>query len=99
MAEAQSDLERVQRWYAQPGAGLAAKARLRRILAAIRSLQRNPIIWPRGERPGTREHRAEGHTIVYIVDPDTGDSRTAGDVYVLRVFGPGQDRSSFIEED
>ena len=41
---------------------------------------------------GSRERVIEGHTVVYAVDPDTNDSRTAGDVYVLRVFGPGQDR-------
>jgi hypothetical protein len=35
----------------------------------------------------------QGHVVVYELQPDTGDSKTAGDVYVLRVFGPYQDRS------
>ena len=30
------------------------------------------------------------HRIVYRVDPDTGESSTAGDVRILAVFGPGQ---------
>jgi hypothetical protein len=32
----------------------------------------------------------EGYRIVYVVDPDTGGNAEAGDVTVLRVFGPGQ---------
>lgn len=30
---------------------------------------------------------------MYVVAPDTGDDRTAGEVSVLRVFGPFQDRT------
>lgn len=29
---------------------------------------------------------------MYVVRPDTGRNDTAGDVLVLRVFGPGQSR-------
>jgi hypothetical protein len=31
----------------------------------------------------------------YEVHPDTGSNDTAGDVMVLRVYGPGQDRGGF----
>lgn len=34
----------------------------------------------------------QDHVVIYELDPDTGDSMTAGDVYVLRIFGPGRDR-------
>lgn len=34
----------------------------------------------------------EGHRVIYRVSPDTGSNSTAGDVQVLRVFGPGQSR-------
>jgi len=34
----------------------------------------------------------EEHRVLYSVEPDTGRDATAGDVMVLRVFGPGQDR-------
>ena len=34
----------------------------------------------------------ERHVVVYRVSPDTGEDFTSGDVEVLRVFGPGQDR-------
>lgn len=37
----------------------------------------------------------EGYRILYEVDPDTGDNATAGDVRVLRVFGPHMDRHQF----
>lgn len=40
-----------------------------------------------------RERHVEGHRIAYEVEPDTGEDATAGDVTVLRVFGPGQDRT------
>jgi hypothetical protein len=33
-----------------------------------------------------------GYRVLYEVYPDTGHSETAGDVRVLRVFGPGQSR-------
>ena len=35
---------------------------------------------------------AGGHCVQYQLHPDTGDNLTAGDVLVLRVFGPGQFR-------
>ena len=33
-----------------------------------------------------------GYRALYEVTPDTGHNETAGNVLVLRVFGPGQDR-------
>ena len=39
-----------------------------------------------------RERPVEGYRVAYEVRPDTGEDRTAGDVTVLRVWGPGQDR-------
>jgi hypothetical protein len=55
-------------------------------------LQRTPCLYAKSEALGTREVSVEGHRIVYEVNPDTGRNTTAGDVLVLRVFGPGQDR-------
>ncbi len=34
----------------------------------------------------------QGHRVIYEVVPDTGRNATAGNVTVLRVFGPGQSR-------
>ncbi len=50
-----------------------------------------PCTWPIGDYPPFRERVAEGYVIVYEVSPDTDDNRTAGDVEVARVFGPGQE--------
>jgi hypothetical protein len=47
-------------------------------------------MYARGEHENTRELSVEGHRVVYAVTPDTGSNATAGDVLVLRVFGPGQ---------
>ena len=56
----------------------------------IGRLRHHPCLYARGDLPGTREVSSEGHRIVYVVDPDTGRNADAGDVTVLRVFGPGQ---------
>ena len=82
------DLARVRSYLTQPGAGPAAKARIEAITAAIRDLGEFPLAWPKGEAPGTRERVVAEHIIVFEVDNDIG----AGDVTVLRVFGPGQNR-------
>jgi hypothetical protein len=63
------------------------------ILAAIAHLADHPCLHARGDHPSTREFTCERHRIVYEVNPDIGSNTTAGDVVVLRIFGPGQDRS------
>jgi len=41
-----------------------------------------------------RERHVEGYRILYLVTTRTsGGGINAGDVLVVRVFGPGQDRS------
>ncbi len=77
----------------QPGAGGRAARRLAALAAAVQDLRRHPCRWPQGEHPGVRERHVEGYRVAYEVVPDTGDDATAGDVTVLRVFGPGQDRT------
>jgi plasmid stabilization system protein ParE len=91
--EALRDIDAIRRWHTQPGAGRAAAARIRQIRTAIQGLKAHPCRYPYGAHPGTRELTSAGHRIVYQVDPDTGDNRTAGDVMVLRVYGPGQARN------
>jgi plasmid stabilization system protein ParE len=92
---ASEDLANAKRWLMQPGSGEAAKAKLQHIRTAIRQLGRAPCRWAEGDHPGVREIPVEGYTILYEVGPDTGDNATAGDVTILRVFGPGMDRSRF----
>jgi plasmid stabilization system protein ParE len=87
--EALRDLDAIRRWHTQPGAGRAAAARMKRIRTAIRGLKAHPCRYPEGEHPDTREMPCEEHRVVYAVDPDTDDNETAGDVQVMRVFGPG----------
>jgi hypothetical protein len=46
-----------------------------------------------GEHQGVRELPCDGgYRVLYEVIPDTDWDETAGDVRVLRVFGPGQSR-------
>jgi plasmid stabilization system protein ParE len=90
--EAIADLDRILHWQTQPGSGPAAIRRLRAIRTAIQRLKQNPCLHPIGEHPNLRELSCEGHRVMYEVVPDTGRSETAGNVVVLRVFGPGQER-------
>jgi plasmid stabilization system protein ParE len=89
---AEEDLAAVRAWFSQPGSGPRALARRRTIAQAIRDLIRHPSRYPIGDHEGVRERPVQGHRVLYAVVPDTGDDRTAGDVLVLRVFGPGQAR-------
>ena len=89
-----ADLDAIRRWQMQPGAGAASLRRLRRLRAAIQRLRQDPARYPVGEHPGVREMPTEsGHRVMYVVTPDTGHRDGAGDVFVLRVFGPGQSRT------
>ncbi len=91
---ARDDLEAVRRWLTQSGSGPAAWRRLAAIRTEIRRLQQSPCLWPVVQHPGVRELPcAGGYRALYDVIPDTGRDDTAGDVRVLRVYGPGQDRS------
>jgi len=93
---ARQDLDDARHWLTQHGSGPAAWAKLDAILSAIEGLRDHPCRWPRGRHPGVRERLcAGGWRALYEVDPDTGRDDTAGDVRVLRVYSPGQDRSGF----
>jgi hypothetical protein len=75
---------------------LSPRARkLDAILAAIEDLREHPCRFPVGIHHGVRERPCSGgYRVLNRVTPDTGSDATAGDVRVLRLFGPGQDRRS-----
>jgi len=92
--EALADLEVATRWLTQPGSGPRAWRRLAAIWSSIERLREHPCLWPVGQHVGVRELPCDGgYRALYQVDPDTGRDETAGDVQVLRVFGPGQSRA------
>jgi plasmid stabilization system protein ParE len=75
------------------GYEIGARRRLAAIRADIRRLKQHPCRCPVGQHPGGRELPcAGGYRALYRVAPDIGRDETAGDVRVLRVFGPGQSR-------
>jgi plasmid stabilization system protein ParE len=93
---AREDLDAVRRWLTQPGAGPTARRRLIAIRTAINWLGHHPCLHPVGQHSGVRELPCPGsYRAPYRIAPDTGRDETAGDVRVLRVFGPGQDRGTF----
>jgi plasmid stabilization system protein ParE len=92
---AREDIDAIRRWLTQPGSGPAARRRLKAIGAAINRLRQQPCLYPVGSHRGVRELPCHGgYRVLYRVIPDTGRAETAGDVRVLRVFGPGQDRGT-----
>lgn len=93
--EAVEDLKAIRAWLTQPGSGPRAKLRLAAIRTSINRLRERPCLFPPGEHPGVRELPCDGgYRALYEVDPDTGRDETAGNVRVLRVFRPGQARST-----
>lgn len=91
--EALADLDAIRGWLTQPGSGSAAGRKLVAIRNSIRQLRDHPCLYPVGQHPGVRELPCEGgYRALYRLHPDTGYNETAGDVRVLRVFGPGQNR-------
>jgi plasmid stabilization system protein ParE len=90
---ARDDIDAIRGWLTQPGSGQTARRRLTSIRAAISRLREHPCLYPAGQHPGVRELPCDGgYRALYEVLPDTGRDETAGDVRVLRVFGPGQSR-------
>jgi plasmid stabilization system protein ParE len=88
-----ADLEAIRVWLTQPGAGTAARCRLAAVRASINELRQHPCLSAIGQHPGVRELPCEGgYRALHEVHLDTGRNETAGDVHVLRVFGPGQSR-------
>ena len=93
-SKALSDLEAISLWLRQPGAGSKARKRLLMIATAIERLRGHPCRYPFGDHSGVRELPCSGgYRALYRVQTDTGRDETAGDVVVLRVFGPGQSRA------
>jgi plasmid stabilization system protein ParE len=91
--EARDDLDGIWRWKTQPGSGLAARRPMTAIRPAINRLREHPCLHSFGQHRGIRELPCEGgYRALYEVIPDTGRDDSAGDVVVLRVFGPGQSR-------
>ncbi|HEY8288278.1 MAG TPA: type II toxin-antitoxin system RelE/ParE family toxin [Acetobacteraceae bacterium] len=91
--KALADLDAIRHWLTQAGSGPAARRRLMAIRAAISRLRQQPCLYPVGQHPGVRELPCDGgYRALYRVTPDTGHNETAGDVRVLRMFGPGQSR-------
>ena len=75
----------------QPGSGPHAWQKLDAILAAVEDLRDHPCRFPIGTHRGVRERLcAGGWRVLYRVFPDTGSDLTAGEVRVLRVYGPDQ---------
>lgn len=89
--QAARDLDHAREWLTQPGSGNRGRARWNALQDSRRELRRFPYLGPLSERyPGLRQLVVSGYRVIYLVDPDTGDSATAGDILIVAVLGPGQ---------
>ncbi len=83
-------LREARAWLHQPGSGPASWARWTALRAVRARLREFPYLGaPSPEHAGLRQIVVAEHRIIYRVDPDTGDSATAGEVLILTVLGPG----------
>jgi plasmid stabilization system protein ParE len=79
-------------WLLQPGSKRQGARKWDAMRQVRRRLRDNPYIG--SQDLGQPQYRAivvSGYRIVYRVSPDTADSRTAGDVVMLRIFSPRQE--------
>jgi hypothetical protein len=61
------------------------------LVHAIQALVHHPVRYRRlFDDPTRRMLVVREYRVIYTVNPDTGDNRTAGDVTVLAVLGPGE---------
>ncbi len=92
--DALADLAHIKHWLTQPGSGAIARRRLTAIGTAIEHLRQQPCLWAIGPHANVRELPCGGgYRVLYEVHPDTGRNETAGDVLILRVYGPGENRT------
>jgi len=90
-AEAARALDMAEQWLCQPGSGPTGAKRWLALRRAPRVLQRNPYIGPASDDfPHHRQLVVSDYRVIYQVDPDTGQSKTAGNIRIVAVFGPGQ---------
>ncbi len=84
-------LRQARLWLTQPGSGADGRRRWERLRNARRNLRIYPYLGaPNDEQPGYYQLVVSGHRVIYRIDPDTGDSNTAGDIRILIILGPGQ---------
>ncbi len=89
--QARNALADARKWLLQPGSGPAGRAKWIALRDAPKLLLLDPCKGARyADLEGMRQYVVAGHRILYELRPDTGDSTTAGDVYVLLVLGPGK---------
>ncbi|WP_448190479.1 type II toxin-antitoxin system RelE/ParE family toxin [Azospirillum sp. sgz301742] len=86
------DLEQIRTWYSQPGSGPRAKRKASAIVRALRELERYPFIGSPSDEPGLRERVVEEHTVIYRIQNDADVPESAGDIVVIRIWQPGQNR-------
>jgi len=84
--------EQAKDWLLQPGSGPKGAQKWRAMQQIRRRLRGNPYLGPQDlSQPSHRIIVTAGYRFIYRISADTGDSRTAGDVEIVQILGPGQE--------
>jgi plasmid stabilization system protein ParE len=85
-------LKLARAWLLQSGSGEFGRRRWVTLAQTVNRLKDHPYLGgPAHGAPGARVLIVSGYRLIYTVTPDTGDNVTAGDILIVKVFGPGQD--------
>ncbi len=84
-------LRQARAWLTQRGSGANGRARWEALRDSRKRLRTYPYIGtPIEGHPKRYQLVVSEYRVIYRIDPDTGESATAGDLRVLAVFGPGR---------
>ncbi len=90
--EAKANFEAARSWLLQPGSGARGRAKWEQLKQSRRDLRDFPCLGDTKDpdHRGRRRRIVAGYRLIYLVEPDTNDNATAGNVQILALFGPGQ---------
>lgn len=94
--QAAKAFRQARRWLTQTGAGPDGQARWETLRTARFRLLVHPYLGASmAGQPKRRQLVVGEYRIIYVLQPDTGDSATAGDIAIVAVLGPGQRQQGF----
>ncbi len=92
-AKAVAALDQARLWLLQPGSGSFGLQRWTALQSVPRRLRDHPFAGPVcPENSAYRQIVVHGYIFYYRIMPGAGGSATAGDIEIVDIFGPGQDR-------
>jgi plasmid stabilization system protein ParE len=77
--------------FRQPGAGRAAEGLWNALRQAPKTLRDHPYAGVKShDHPSVRQLVVSGYRLIYLIEKDTGDPHTAGDIQIFAILAPGE---------